>query len=271
MTSILLHISDDEGLDARKQVALDIARAFNGHLTCLQAVNMEIFAPGDFYGSAMAAALPAIKKKAEELREKVEADLGNEGVQWDWLFEDGMAEHRLLAHSALKDLIVVGPHDIGEKRKGPSHMVGDLVIRSRTPVMVVPADQKELDCSAPAMVAWNGSNEACHALRAALPLLKRAAKVYLATVTEGADRDGYDFPPLGGATYLSRHGVECEIVELPSSDTRVSDILFSAAEIRECGFLVMGAYGRPRLAEMLLGGVTRQSLTNPKIPVLLAH
>ncbi|MDX1704625.1 MAG: universal stress protein, partial [Altererythrobacter ishigakiensis] len=67
MKSILLHIGDDEGLEARMQVALDLARAFEGHITCLQAVTYEIFAPGDFYGSAMAAAMPVIRENAEAL------------------------------------------------------------------------------------------------------------------------------------------------------------------------------------------------------------
>ncbi|MEP5937366.1 MAG: universal stress protein [Erythrobacter sp.] len=271
MNSVLLHIGDDAGLDARMQVALDITRAFEGHLTCLQAVNMEVFAPGDFYGSAMAAALPAIRKRAEELRAKVEADLANEGVVWDWLFEDGMPEHRLLAHSALKDLIVVGPNDIGEKGPGASHMVGDLVIRSRTPVLVVPNDTKDLDCSGNALVAWNGSSEACHALRAAAPLLKKAAKVFLATVGEEAKQDRFDFPSLDGAAYLSRMGIDCEVVELPPGKANIADTLFAAAQLRECGYLVMGAYGRSRLAEMLLGGVTRRALRDPQLPVFLAH
>ncbi len=271
MKSIMLHIGDDAGLDARKQAALDIGRTFDGHLTCLQAVNLEIFAPGDFYGSAMAAALPAIKQRAEELRTKVEKDLSNEGVQWDWLLEDGMPEHRLLAHSALKDLIIVGPHDIGEKGPGPSHMVGDLVLRSRTPVMVVPTDHKALDCSGTAMVAWNGSSEACHAVRAALPLLKKASKVYLATVTEEPKEDRFDFAPLEGAAYLSRHGVDCEVFEVPRGEANISDALYSAALRRECSYMVMGAYGRSRLAEMLLGGVTRHALKDPRLPVLLAH
>ena len=41
MRSILLHIADDDSLDARTQVALDLARAFAGHVTCLHAVPYE--------------------------------------------------------------------------------------------------------------------------------------------------------------------------------------------------------------------------------------
>lgn len=271
MKSILLHIDGDSCMEARMQVALDIARATGAHITCLQAVSFEVFAPGDFYGSAMAAAMPKIKEAAEELRAKIEADLANEDVQWEWQFLYGMAEHRLLEQSALHDLVIVGPNDIGEERRGPSAMVGDLVLKAPAPVLVVPGSTKRLDMKAPMMVAWNGSSEACVALRAATPLLSCASKVYLVSVSEQSDKDRFDFPAIDGAKYLSRHGIETEIDEVPRGEAKISDTLFSAAELRKCSMMVMGAYGHSRLSEMLFGGVTRRSLTDPQLPMFLGH
>ena len=46
MKSILLHIDSDGCMQARLQVALDMARACNGHITCLQAVSYEVFGAG---------------------------------------------------------------------------------------------------------------------------------------------------------------------------------------------------------------------------------
>jgi nucleotide-binding universal stress UspA family protein len=37
------------------------------------------------------------------------------------------------------------------------------------------------------------------------------------------------------------------------------------------GLLVMGAYGRPRLSELVLGGVTRHVLAASPVPVMLSH
>lgn len=42
-------------------------------------------------------------------------------------------------------------------------------------------------------------------------------------------------------------------------------------DARKAGFMVMGAYGRPRMIETLFGGVTRVVLANPAIPVVMAH
>ena len=270
MKSILLHIDHDPAMSARLQVALDIARATNGHITCLQAVSYEVFAPGDFYGSAIAAAMPVIKENAEKLRADIERELEHEGVPWDWRFTYGIAPHRLLEASPLADIVIVGPSETGTA-SGPSALVGDLVMKARAPVLVVPGDCKSLDVGAPMLVAWNGSAEAAHALRAAVPLLACSCKVTLASIAEPADKGRYDMPSTEGAKYLSRHGVECEIVEIPRGEASIADALFSAAQMRECGLMVMGAYGHSRLAEMLLGGVTRRTLSEPQMPILMAH
>ena len=269
MKSILLHIDHDTAMQARLQVALDIARATNGHITCLQAVSYEVFAPGDIYGSAIAAAMPVIKENAEKLRAETEAHLELEGVAWDWRFVYGIAAQRLLEASPLADLIIVGPSDPGER--GPSALVGDLAIKARSPVLVVPGDTRDFDPSAPMLVAWNGSVEAGHALRGALPLLACSCKVTLASITEDRDSARFDLPSTEGAKYLARHGLTCEMVEIPRGEATIADTLFSAAQLRECGLMVMGAYGHSRLAEMLLGGVTRRVLSEPGMPVLLMH
>ncbi|MEM9501378.1 MAG: universal stress protein [Pseudomonadota bacterium] len=271
MKSLLLHIDGDSCMEARMQVALDIARATGAHITCLQAVSFEVFAPGDFYGSALAAAMPKIKEAAEQLRAKIEKDLSNEDVSWEWQFLYGMAEHRLLEQSALHDLIIVGPNDIGEEGPGASRMVGELVLKAPVPVLVVPKSTKRLDVNAPMLVAWNGSSEACVALRAAAPLLACASKVFLASVAEESDKQRFDFPAVDGAQYLSRYGIDAEIVEVPRGKAKISDTLFSAAQMRDCSMMVMGAYGHSRLSEMLLGGVTRRSLSDPQLPIFLAH
>lgn len=271
MKSILLHIDYDPAMAARLQVALDLARSTNGHITCLQAVSYEIFAPGDMYGSAMAAAIPVIKENADNLRARIEKELEHEGVPWDWRFEYGMAPQRLLEASPLADIVILGPAQNGTDGRGPSSLIGEVALHASVPVLVVPADARSFDIGAPMLVAWNGSPEGAHALRAALPLLACSCRVTLASVIEAGDRDGFDLPPTEGAKYLSRHGIDCEMVELPRSDASISETLFAAAQLRECSLIVMGAYGHTRLAEMLFGGVTRRMLSDPQMPILLAH
>jgi nucleotide-binding universal stress UspA family protein len=271
MKSILLHIDHDRAMPARLQVALDMARATNGHITCLQAVSYDVFMPGDFYGSAMAAALPVIKENADKLRADTERALEHEGVPFDWRFEYGVAAHRLIAASPLADIMIVGPAEAGSDGRGPSALVGDVVLRAAVPVLVVPEGSKSFDVGAPMVVAWNGSAESAHALRAAVPLLACSCQVTLACVVEDTAEGGPELPSTDGAKYLARHGITCEIVEIPRGGAKIADTLFAAATLREASLLVMGAYGHPRLAELVLGGVTRHMLSEPQMPVLLAH
>ncbi len=271
MKSILLHIEHGPAMTARLRVALDIARSTNGHITCLQAVSYDIVAPGDIYGSAMAAVMPLIRENAENLRAQIEKELEREGVPWDWRFEYGIAAQRLLEASPLADIVILGPAENGTDERRPSSLVGTVALNATVPVLVVPSDARSFDISAPMLVAWNGSAESAHALRAALPLLACSCRVTLASVIEHGERSGFDIPSTEGAKYLSRHGIACEIVELPRDEAPMSDTLFAAARARECSLMVMGAYGRSRLAELLLGGVTRQMLSDPKMPILLAH
>ena len=270
MKSILLHVDREEGFEARLQAALDIARAFDARITGLHSVSLEVYAPGDFTGSVIAAALPGIREAAEEFREELKKVLDNEDVDWCLLGFEGQAEIHLIEQSALQDLIVVGDHDCGDE-KGPSRLAGQLAINAKCPVLVVPSTASGLDVNAPALLAWNGSTESCVALRAALPLLAKSQKVFLASVAEERQSVGYDFPSLAGIQYLSRYGIDAELVELPGEGRKVAEVLTSAAESRECGLMVMGAYGHSRLTETLFGGVTRSALTSPSLPVLIAH
>ena len=269
MRSILLHIDDDDCLDAKLQVALDLARSFGGHVECLQAVPYEIGVPGDLYGTMAAQILPELRGAADRLRQRIEPRLAGEDVAWSWLHEDGPAVEKLIDRSGLSDVIVVGC--CAPASRAPSDLPGELAIRARTPILLVPREARGFDPARPALVAWDGSPEACRALRAATPLLARAERVILATVAERSDEQRFDLPATEGAEYLSRHDIACEMVELPAEDRPVGQVLAGAAAARDAGYLVMGAYGRMRLTERIWGGVTRKLFAHPPLPIFACH
>lgn len=274
MHSILLHAHDDVGFDARLQVALDLARAFDGHLTCLQAVSFEFAMPGDMYGILSSEMFQVVRDRADEFRAATEKRMHSEDVPWEWVDRLGVGDTVLMQYAAINDVVVVGTR-VPEAGKGPSWLAGALAIHARVPVLAVPDECSELDVGAPALVCWNGSIESSRALRAAVPLLRKAANVTLATVgqVDGDEGDDeVDLPPLQGADYLARHGIDCELVQLPDEGRRhIAEQLREAARARQAGLVVMGAYGHSRAMETLLGGVTRDLLGNPPAPLLLAH
>lgn len=270
MSSIVLHVQDDDCFEARLQTALDIARTFDAHITCIQAIYFDLMVPGDMYGMGAAELFPILRDNAEKFQKQVEARLIEEGVAWDWVQDLDSAGQMLLAYAALSDLIILSTSE-PQGGRGPSSLAGQIAIHARTLVLAVPPALRGFDPAAPALVAWNGSVEAAHALRAAVPFLKRAASVELVTIEDCGKERRFDLPPTEGAEFLSRHGIECHMVAIPPRDGSVDDALRTAAEVRKVGYIVMGAYGHTRLRETVFGGATRRLLAHPPTPLFLCH
>lgn len=104
-------------------------------------------------------------------------------------------------------------------------------------------------------------------MRSSLPLLKLASNVQLLEVEEKIAA----YPRDMAAHYLSRHGIEAEIVQRRPTDGNVADTIELAACTLGAGMIVMGAYGHSRLREFLVGGVTRQLLLQCGLPLVLGH
>lgn len=80
MKNILLLVHDDVGEEARFQAALDLTRALDGHLTCVDVVPLPVMV-GDFYSGASEAMLLADNGQRETVhRERIEARLAHEDV-----------------------------------------------------------------------------------------------------------------------------------------------------------------------------------------------
>jgi nucleotide-binding universal stress UspA family protein len=258
-------------MEARLQVALDVARAFDAHITCLQPVAFDLAMPGDFYGTMVAELVPVIQESADRLRDRLSARLANEDVTWDWSQEEGPSRPLLVRAEALADLLVVGARDPMSDGKGPSNLAGYIAVHGRSPLLVVPETARSLDVAGPAVVGWNGSMEAAHALRGAVPMLRKAASVTLLNVAEQVDDPGAFLSAVDGAEYLSRHGIGCEIAEVGRDGGSVAAALAENAVTRQAAYIVVGAYGHARAIETVFGGVTRELFTNPPLPVFTSH
>ena len=269
MKTILVYVNNDSGFESRFQAALAFARSFGAHISCLQVTPYDSFVMADPFGGVYA--LPTVLEKVRErentFRSEVEERLRKEGVAWDWHRLDGTPSPTIANRSSLCDLIVMSlPRQSGD-RGGSLAMVGDVVIHARAPVLAVPEESTLFDCLGPAMVAWNGSAEASHALRLTLPILARASEVHVVTVSEAGD----GFPATDACQYLDRHGVAAQLHEWARDGRSIGEVLREAAAVLRAGYVTMGAYGHSRMSEAVLGGATREMLQQSNIPLLLAH
>lgn len=277
MRSVLLHAHRDNNFEARLAVALDLTRAFDGHITLLQPIAFNVILPGDFYGVVAADTSPIARAEAKRFREEMEPRLRAEHVRWDWVDEIGLADAQMLQYAALSDIAVVGSSSSASDGGSgtAASLAGILAVHCKAPILIVPDKTPErplgLNIGAPALIGWNGSLEASRALRAAVPLLQKSSQVYLAVIGRDEDDRANVLPSIAAARYLDRQGVVCEVVVIPRGERKIAHVIQDAARARGAGLIVMGAYGQSRLMETLFGGVTADMLKNPELPLLLSH
>lgn len=270
MKSIILHINDDDGMEARFQAALDIARAHGGHVTCLQAThqfNPTSFAPmgGDFVAGLN---FEDIEETNRALRSDLQDKLADEDISWDWKMGLSDPASLLAEQSGLADLVVLSrAHGKRDDVRAPLPIAGDVALHSSTACLLVPPEIKKIDVAAPIVIAWNGSAEAGRAVRYALPAIKMASEVHLLMVAE----EGRDFPDLSASQYLSHHGVKSELHQLSDDNNRIAIIVENFAAEKSASSIVMGAYGHSRMRETLFGGVTKSMIDRCEIPMIVAH
>ena len=267
MKSLLLYANKDAGTDERLDAALVIAAAFDSHIRCLQVTPFQGYMLTDPFGGAYPAfdLLAAIQTGEEEVRARMEARLQRAGACWDWSNATGDPQGTAIDRMNLADLAIVSLAPEGEDgRRSPP--AARLATGTTTPVLAIAHGGVRFDVGGKAMVAWNGSPEASHALCRAVPFLHKAAEVHIVTASE----DQESLPSLAAAEYLGYHGIKAELRREPVGDGAAAAILRAADEL-EASYIVMGAYGHSRFRETMFGGVTRALCASSRYSLFLAH
>jgi nucleotide-binding universal stress UspA family protein len=191
---------------------------------------------------------------------------GPRGPSAGWREETGRRDELIPRRARLSDLVVFG-------RTGgdaPPDLVAVLeatLFASGRPLVLVPPTPPATIGERVA-IAWNDGAEAAHAVAGALPFLDSAKAVHVLTAKSRriAPEAAQDL-----VGYLQWRGIAAEHQPVAETDEPVAEALLDAAAAAGADLLVMGGYGRTRLSELVLGGVTRHILNNPTIPVLMAH
>ena len=269
MKSVLLHVNDDAGQEARLLAALAVVSQHSARLTCIQVTPVSDYVVTDPFGGMyeVKTLFEHLAEQAVEARTRVEARLATENVKWEWSIHDGDVAGTIVRRSQLSDLIVLSQADTAHRAKSePLSVTADVAVHARTPVLAVPITGPAFDPAGIAMIAWNGSPEAAHAVQAALPMLKAAGAVHVVTFDEEED-----FPMDDVRQYLAAHGVMADCDEHSLDESTVGEAICHAATAHHAAYIVMGAYGHSRFREAVLGGVSRHMLAHSTVPLLLAH
>jgi nucleotide-binding universal stress UspA family protein len=215
-----------------------------------------------------------LRRHANQALERFEEEARQAGVaSFERRLIEGDAASGLSRQGPCCDLMILGQGGAGAFPPGAdADLLQYVVLNCGCPVLIVPDGGPFRIPGRRALVAWNGSAPAAHALRSALPLLMRTEGVDVAMVNPGDMKTG----PYGAepgtdiALYLARHGIAAAIVQ-ENVNADAGHALLSLAAGRSADWMVMGCVAHPRYPGVLLGGATRVVLSEAAIPVLMAH
>jgi len=278
MKTILVSLAHLERMDESLEAAIYLARQDDGHVIGyypIPGASLIVYATpgGDFPVDDSITRL--YEKHLPEVKDKFEDRMQRAGVQYEWR-EDRRFEPELtkaiLEHGRQADIIVLGHDAPGTKYAGEeAGFIADIVMGAGRPVLVVPPSDGQGFKIDKAAIGWNASREACRAAFDSLPALKDAKEVILAWVNpeKKPDKAG-KLPGSELAAAFARHDVPVTAKGL-SNRSKTAKAIMDFVKDDKIDLLVMGAYGRSRLREQILGGVTEHILKNLPCPVLISN
>jgi nucleotide-binding universal stress UspA family protein len=174
-----------------------------------------------------------------------------------------------IEHARVKDLTMV-PVQEGDY---VVQSLGEAVIfgSGRPTVLLAQARKRSSTVSLDiVIIAWDFSRPAARAVADSLPILEKAKRTCVVTVSNEkkfqTKRSGAEL-----AKHLAQHGVDITLDVIDGAGRSIGDVLESYVASQDGDLLIMGAYGHSRFREFILGGATNNMLKRAPVPVLMSH
>lgn len=269
---VVIHLRRCEGSVPATEAGLTLAARLGAHTLGLHVVAMSTAA---FVSpEAVAVQVNETTHLLDEARQREpwwREQLGRHGLAGEFQVVQGDAVEALCHAARWSDLVVAERPCANPDAPVGWGIASRTVFGSSAPVVVVPEGARVDKVGEHMLVAWNASREAMLAIHGALPLLKRASMV---TVLEGERSPSplgvENLPAIDLRAWFERRGINASFVPFkPEKDH--GPALLEAANKADANLIVVGAWGQSRIAELVLGGVTRHLFQHSNLPMLVAH
>ncbi len=273
---ILVYVDDTPASRNRVEAAVNLA---DRHQARIAGVFLRSEFQGSFWATdavSYAAAIDigriirehdqAVADACESARQTFETLAGERAVISEWLVINGDTDGALIDLARRFDLTVM-PIKARPILSENVVTAAGVALSCGGPVLGLPEAGYPIDLGRRVMVAWKNSRESARALRDAWPLLAAAQEVHVVCVSQ----DGELIPDGDLQRHFERHGIVPKLIVTTDAHPLPSDALRQEAAILNADLIVMGAYGRPRLAEVVMGGVSGDMLARPPAALLLSH
>jgi nucleotide-binding universal stress UspA family protein len=194
------------------------------------------------------------------------AGVGRNSVTASYSEETNQALKRLTENALRNDLIVIGR--LKQTQGLPSRTLEHLIRHSSKP-MLVAASASPRELTGTAIVFWDGSESARRSVEAAKPLLIKARRVVVTRILDRRKQDETALTEI--VRILADSDIKAETLPISVDGRDLAVQLAAAAEECKADLVVMGAYGRGMVRELLFGSRTEDVLSSTDRPILLVH
>ena len=257
--------------------SLSLAARMGSHVTAIIA-EIERFNPAaqlepdNMQGDSRPVTSPALAERLGQTADLFRSEAHRAGISLTILEHADNSPYPLreivTSSAQVRDLSILGVHGpLTYPRQG---LVEAVLFGSGRPVLLVPP-------GAPAfsgrmiVVGWDATRSATRALHDALPLLTKARK---AVVISLSDDKVFRLPESGPEVcrYLERWGIDASFDAPKRKQDKIGNELLLHAKRLKADLLVMGGFGHAREREFLFGSATRDIFqSHLELPVLMSH
>lgn len=286
---ILVAIHDDHTGSGKAELAVDWAARLGGAVVGVAVEDDASWTPGGvvFSGAIAGAGVPPpataqrplrkspaarAENRLTEALQELESRCRQAGVSFRAIRESDAVRdpsEQVVLEVPRHDLVLLGKDARMDPGLGvPAKTIIENVLRhSPRPVVAVP---EALAGGAGMLVAYDGSPQASRALLALVASgLGALGKVSVLSIDTKSQHGAASLAAVA-VDYLGAHGLAAESCPLVS-DLPPAQLIVEEARRRGVELIVMGAYGRARLAEFILGSTTSSVIEQSPIPVFLFH
>ena len=279
MKTILVLMEKYDGMQSVLQVAVLLARRYGSYV---EGVQLRWATP-DFPLGDIVVAFPVeqyereIAAEAQRARQAFETFMQKNDVprsttrttslSFGWLNESPEDETFVGDYGRAFDMIVMNRAEENSSVLYHRALESALFESGRPLLLCPPSPPGHIGTNV--LIAWNGSTEQARAMALAMPLLERAERVTVLTVTGGTGVPGPSAQQM--IRYLQWNGVPAESLTVALDGKNTGQAILTATQTLACDLLVKGAFTQSRLRQMIFGGATQHVMTAATLPVLLAH
>ena len=273
---ILVHLDSSPACESRIDVAVRLAGKFGAKLTGLYVVGlapMHQYAEADLGPELVEAHDRYMREAAGEAERIFQERSRAANIATEWRQVEGALPDLVLLHGRFSDLIIAGQRnterlDPGTAPELPEHLILD----AGRPVLIVPHTGSFPTVGERVVIAWKSNRGAARAVNDALPFLTSAKDVCVIAINpeDGISGDG-SHPAEDVVAHLSRHGIAAQARSPHAARGTLGQTLRDTISDFNADLVVMGAFGRSRWRELILGGVTRTMLSKMMVPVLMSR